>query len=391
MSTTPNYGWPLLATNQASPEVTHNAAITDIDHAFGSLLVTAMTDADYTLNLAAVPSEASYLVYQFTGTLTANRNIIVPTNKKLYSVWNNTTTPYNLTVKTSGGSGVAVPFSASAAYVLLYCDGTNVVSVGTQSGGTVTHTAGALTLNTVILGNGSADVKAGAVLPGSASVYFDGSGNFSTPAGGGGGGGGGGVFLCQPTIVPPAPVASWTMYDSGSTGVFTDLTDAVMISSAAGNAWKFLYTAAPGVPFTLTTAFFYNMENGGTNNYPQASLFVGSSSAFRPFGVIAGGAATPAGLWVGGWNSFTSQAGNLKSPYQNYMPALLWARIQYDGTNLSFWMSTDGRNWIEQATEVCNSGILGAAPVNIGFGVSNYSSGSIPAIITLVHWNVTTP
>jgi hypothetical protein len=28
---TVNYGWPLLATNQASPEVTHNAALVDID------------------------------------------------------------------------------------------------------------------------------------------------------------------------------------------------------------------------------------------------------------------------------------------------------------------------------------------------------------------------
>ncbi len=135
MSTTPNYGWPLLATNQASPEVTHNDAITDIDLAFGGLFTKAMSDADYTLDVSAVPSEASYLTYNFTGTLTADRNIIVPTNKKLYSVWNNTTTPHNLTVKTSGGSGVAVPFSASAAYVLLYCDGTNVVSIGTQSGG----------------------------------------------------------------------------------------------------------------------------------------------------------------------------------------------------------------------------------------------------------------
>ena len=130
MSTTPNYGWPLLATNQASPEVTHNAAITDIDQAFGSLLVKALPDSNYTLNLAAVPSEASYLVYTFTGVLTANRNIVVPTNKKLYIVWNNTTSPYILTVKTSGGAGVAVPYGATAEYLLLYCDGTDVIWVG---------------------------------------------------------------------------------------------------------------------------------------------------------------------------------------------------------------------------------------------------------------------
>ncbi len=135
MSTTPNYGWPLLATNQASPEVTHNAAITDIDQAFGSLLVKALPDSNYTLNLAAVPSEASYLTYMFTGSLTADRNVIAPTNKKLYSVWNNATSPYNIVFKTAGGSGITIPYSATAAYVLLYCDGTNIVSIGTQSGG----------------------------------------------------------------------------------------------------------------------------------------------------------------------------------------------------------------------------------------------------------------
>lgn len=133
MSTSPNYGWPLIATNQASPEVTHNAAIIDIDAAFGSIFIKAMSDANYTLNVSAVPSEASYLAYKFTGVLTADRNIIVPTNKKLYTVWNNTTTPFNLVVKTASGGGVTIPFSASAAYSLVYCDGTDVVPIGTQS------------------------------------------------------------------------------------------------------------------------------------------------------------------------------------------------------------------------------------------------------------------
>src|SRR5271166_3128163 len=130
MPTTPNYDWPLIATNQASPEVTHNDAITLIDAALGSLLVKAMTDADYTLNVSAVPSEASGLVFQFTGTLTANRNIIVPNLKKLYVVWNNTTTPYVLTVKMATGTGVDIPYSATTDYAMVYCDGTNVVQVG---------------------------------------------------------------------------------------------------------------------------------------------------------------------------------------------------------------------------------------------------------------------
>lgn len=132
MSTTPNYGWPLIATNQASPEITHNQAMIEIDDALGGMLITAMTDADYTLNVAAVPSEAGHLIYKFTGAITADRNIIVPENKKLYAVWNNTTSPYNLVIKMSTGSGVTVAYSSTSSYTLVYCDGTNVVLVGLE-------------------------------------------------------------------------------------------------------------------------------------------------------------------------------------------------------------------------------------------------------------------
>jgi hypothetical protein len=51
--------------------------------------------------------------------------------------------------------------------------------------GTVTNT-GALTSNAVILGNSGSDIKAGTVLPGNAALFFDGTGNFSTPSGGSG-------------------------------------------------------------------------------------------------------------------------------------------------------------------------------------------------------------
>jgi hypothetical protein len=58
-------------------------------------------------------------------------------------------------------------------------------SVTGSGSGTVTHTPGPLTLNAVILGNGSADIKAGAVLPADATKFYDGTGAFSVPAGGG--------------------------------------------------------------------------------------------------------------------------------------------------------------------------------------------------------------
>jgi hypothetical protein len=130
MSNTENLGIPYLVSAQSQPEITVNGALDDIDGAVGSLLAHTLSDANYTLNLSAVPNEAlGYLAYVFTGTLTADRNIIVPTNKKMYAVWNNATAGKNLIVKTSGGTGVTIAYSSTAQYTMVYCDGTNVVQL----------------------------------------------------------------------------------------------------------------------------------------------------------------------------------------------------------------------------------------------------------------------
>lgn len=200
---TANLDVTYIASNQNQKEVTANAAFDAFDGALGSLLAHTMTDADYTLNLSASPNEAlGYLAYVFTGTLTANRNIIVPTNKKLYAVWNNTTAGKSLVVKTSSGTGITVAYSSTAAYTLLYCDGTNVDAVGGSSSGggsgAVTNTLGSLTEYAVVIGNGGDDETILSSLGTSGQVLTSaGAGNppaWQTPSGGGGGGGATGTF-----------------------------------------------------------------------------------------------------------------------------------------------------------------------------------------------------
>lgn len=61
--------------------------------------------------------------FKFTGTISANINIIIPARTKRYLCWNASTGSFTLTVKTSGGTGVVVP----QGYVVeVFCDGTNV-------------------------------------------------------------------------------------------------------------------------------------------------------------------------------------------------------------------------------------------------------------------------
>lgn len=98
-------------------------------------------------------SELNRIAYQFTGTLTGNRNIIVPNTVQQYWVTNDTTGSYTFTVKTAAGTGVSV---ATGSRTILYCDGTNVVAADTgglalpipiSQGGTGATTAGNALIN----------------------------------------------------------------------------------------------------------------------------------------------------------------------------------------------------------------------------------------------------
>src|SRR3990167_7698085 len=92
-------------------------------HGLSSVAVTAsnvtLTDTAYATN------EARKLYINVTGALTGNRSVIVPARTHLYMVFNNTTGAYDLTVTTSGGTGIIVP---QGQRTILWCDGTNVVT-----------------------------------------------------------------------------------------------------------------------------------------------------------------------------------------------------------------------------------------------------------------------
>ena len=139
------------------------------------------SDANLTITLTNTNASqaARCLVLNVTsvfGSLTATRELIVPTIQKQYIVQNNTTGGQSITVKTSGGTGITVPNGRKAH---LYVDGTNVIQMfdfvdingGTIDGATVgaasastgaftsLTASGATTLNgAVALGDASGDL-----------------------------------------------------------------------------------------------------------------------------------------------------------------------------------------------------------------------------------------
>lgn len=110
-------------------------------------------DVSGTGNYTLVGTELNRVSYRFTGTLTGNRNIIVPATVQQYWVDNQTTGAYTFTIKTPAGLGVSV---ATGQRAILYSDGTDVLDADTagisipldvSQGGTGATTAGAGLIN----------------------------------------------------------------------------------------------------------------------------------------------------------------------------------------------------------------------------------------------------
>jgi hypothetical protein len=140
-----------------------------IEQAISGYVTQAITDgADTVITIPnGATGVARNMIIECTGALTAARNLVVPANRKLYFIFNNTSGGFAVTVKVSGQTGVSVP---NGAKVILASNGTDVVSItnyqaaltlgsalAVASGGTgaTTFTSGAL-----LKGNGASAVSA---------------------------------------------------------------------------------------------------------------------------------------------------------------------------------------------------------------------------------------
>jgi hypothetical protein len=96
----------------------------------GRGVVEYTSDANKTITLTESNSSQDarnlflYVDTDVSTTLTATRDLIVPTIEKTYVVHNDTAGSQSIRVKTSGGTGITIPNGKKA---LLYVDGTNVI------------------------------------------------------------------------------------------------------------------------------------------------------------------------------------------------------------------------------------------------------------------------
>lgn len=104
-------------------------------------LVLTVTGGTYTLS----PAQAANTIQEYQGALTDDQIIELPETVQLYSVFNNTSEAYDLTLKTTAVAGATVTVPQGSTLIVI-CDGTNVYNA---SSGTASSFA------SITLGNGS--------------------------------------------------------------------------------------------------------------------------------------------------------------------------------------------------------------------------------------------
>ncbi len=96
----------------------HRIAVPDVT----GRLAKAMSDANTTLSFAEVRNQ----ILEFTGTLTVQRNIVLPLTPRQWTMFNNTTGGFGLQFIGATGTGIVV---AAGKRAIVYADGTNIVRV----------------------------------------------------------------------------------------------------------------------------------------------------------------------------------------------------------------------------------------------------------------------
>jgi hypothetical protein len=191
---------------------------------------------------------------------------------------------------------------------------------------------------------------------------------------------------------PPNPSIFTTNVGGGTLSVDPNTGGATLNAGAptGGDSWKYVAVAAPATPWTLCVRLQGSFWI--SSGVPDIGIVLSDSS-----GKLVTLAMTTRNNYgdvqIDYWNSPTSF---YQEPLQAQFQRVEHLRVTNDGTNLNFYISADGTNWIEVGS-LSQTAWLAAGPTLIGFGYDTSTTGA-PAnwqcIVNCLYWSLvagTTP
>ena len=253
-----NLALTLMATGEQSNtwgDTTNTNLGTLLEQAISGYVTQVITDGSNANTTITIPNGttgvARNMFIEMTGALTfSTTSLIVPANKKMYFIFNNTSGGFAVTVKVSGQTGVLVP---NGKKVILTSNGTDIVEAANQVvgafgvGGALTVT-GAATVGTTLGVTGvstlTGNVTVGGTAVASAQTIIN-----STD-------GTNGSFIFQ-----SAGTQKWHTYRQANTNNWR-------LDSATVNVFDITQAGAVTIPGTLGVTTRINAGNNAQTTYP---------------------------------------------------------------------------------------------------------------------------
>jgi len=136
-----------------------------------------------------------------------------------------------------------------------------------------------------------------------------------------------------------------------------------------------LVQTAPSTPYTFEALIYVNLSGaaGAVRFQPGMAFYESATGKFEVWGPNSIGTSNYS-VWLNQWSNTTTIASTaFNNTYDMSVPALF--KIQNDGTNLKYYSSPDGVNFIQQFSELKNA-FFTTAPNQVGFCIDNNTGAS---------------
>jgi hypothetical protein len=263
-----------------------------IEQAVSGVVTQAMADSNQTITIPnGATGVARNMFIECTGAMTAARQLIVPANKKLYFIYNNTTGGFAITVLVSGQTGVSVP-NGKKVILVMNSAGTDIVDATNYLSGLTVGT-----LNGVIKGTSGVLSAATAgtdyVAPGTATTFtatqtFNGTSSTAS--------------LKETNIIEPASVSGTA--PTATTNFYINSGAVQYITANNANNWTLNFAFSSGTSLNSAMA---------TNDSLSCTLITtNTTTAYYPSAfTIDGTSVTP--KWQGGTAPTSGNASSIDS------------------------------------------------------------------------------